>query len=790
MVSLQGVAPLVTVDGRILDEWTVTTPLTIRHGRESVSSQAEANTCSFGIYGLLPPEVRMNAPLTITLAWGKGGYWDDIWDDLWSDTQVPEGDDPTDSKLRFTGRITDLNPTSNGGVLSVEVVASGFMADLGRIKTGTAREGDWPEESEDARLQRHAGTAAQSGVDVVGTGKTWLMCVRVQADGGVYSVLDALYETATAGGLVHESIDGVTMFDAIDSRLTTDPSLWLYPNDLEDSVGWSQQIDAFIKRAIVRYGTPAAGNNEQPQVEVGAKGWGKPEAVVSTYLKNSADATDLANLILSRWGDMDAFEAPVLNVLLSYVSEDTWETCMGIAFGDVVVTEGVTPTPAPLPTPGETAWYVEGWSEEFDRAGNGPIKHRLALSVSDRKRFSGILGAPSKIVPWGWPPDFWRPTGTLPYGNTANREFSGRVQPKTGGTSAGGGVVTVWNGNEEIARYDNPLGGGGGVTGWVPWDAFPPGEVTPYVTYSGWSPDWQPSSASTEPVTFDPPADGVPWITCTTTPSVVHAGQPVDFAVGYGVTNRPADGTLTFQIQDLVTLEWTDIDTVPVPDVAPGKFRFRWWATPDAAGEPRSVKVRAKYDPNADGVASFLSNGHIIKVQVKRTRTLTYDSTWWGSYMGNGTYESTRTKLQHGYESGHGNKKSMFGFDTNATMVAEWAGWQITKVELYVRNNTWNGRSTGTMRVGSHVSYSRPASWPTSGIKLARQTQGSWGVGVGKWLNITSWGKEILTGKIQGFTLGPGKDQSAPYHGNAYTPDNGTSKPVLRVTGTGWESPS
>lgn len=99
MSALQGTVPLLNIDGLILDPYTVTTPLTVRSGRQSPHEQPEANTVSFGVLGELPAQLKLGAQcklsLFITGLWGGYGTvpdpGGDIWTDLWSplESNVP-----------------------------------------------------------------------------------------------------------------------------------------------------------------------------------------------------------------------------------------------------------------------------------------------------------------------------------------------------------------------------------------------------------------------------------------------------------------------------------------------------------------------------------------------------------------------------------------------------------------------------------------------------------------------------------------------------------------------------
>ena len=758
-MSLQGVIPQLAVDGHLLDPWTVTVPVTIRFGRESPTSQGEANTCSFGLLGPLPLSARLNAPVEVFLAWGGGGLWEDIWDKWWS-TDAVDGD-PDETITRFVGRITDLNPVSEGGGLHTEVVATGRLGDLGRVRSGWYA---FPAETEHKRLERLAVEAAEAGVDLGGKGYTWMMAAR---DVETASLLDILYDTATAGGVVHETITGAVQFDNWEAREAAQPGLYLAASDLEDSVGWSQQIDAFIQRAVIRYGTPAEGNSEQPQVIVGKRAWGRPETVISTFLRDAADATQFGTLVLERWGNPDAFEAPVLNVLASLVSPDTFDALMGLAFGDVVATAGVTPVPAPLPQ-GSNEWFLEGWSEVYDVAG-GTLGHRLALSVSDRERFRPDLGEDVAITEVTVAPAE-APLGTV---RTVHARLSTAY-----GDAVTKGPVAVYNGTRELAAIPSPAPDGTATLS-LAVGVLPLGTHTLLVRYAGSWPDFLPAYAATEPVivtdTSKPGDPAVASVSVTVSAHVVNEGQKVTSYAVIGMTQGASRaGRVVFQVSRDSGKTFTEYARVPTK-ANTSEVSAPWVATDGT----RPARLRARFDPDLAGVAT-VGNMQDVDVRGKVEKSLGYPTTWDATYDGNGKMDAEAAPLFHGYADGtHGNQKSLAGFDVPPT---DWEGWTITKVELWLRNGHWMG-SSGAERIGSHQHPAAPPSAPN--IYPGRTVVTGWKEGQGKWVNITSWGKGLATGPLKGIALGPGRDPSATWRGWTY--GTGSQGPQLRVTGYRWE---
>ena len=758
-MSLQGVDPQVAIDGRILDPWTVTVPVTIRLGRESPNSQADANTCTFGLIGQLPVEARMNAPVEVFLAWGQGGIWSDIWEKYWS-TDIVTGD-PDERLTRFVGRVTDLNPVSESGGLHTELVATGRLGDLGRVKSGWYV---YPEETEEARVDRLAIEAADAGVDLGGRGYSWHMAKR---EIGTASLLDILYDTATAGGVVHETIEGAVQFDNWSARSAAQPVLYLSPSDLEDSVGWSQQIDAFIQRAVIRYGTPAEGNSEQPQVIVGKRAWGRPETVISTFLRDPADATQFGNLVLSRWGDQGAFEAPVLNVLASLVPADTWDALTSLTVGDVIVTTGVTSTPAPLPQ-GGGEWFVEGWSEVFDKTGSR-LAHRVALAVSDRQRFRPDLGDPVTIGDVAVTPQ----DAMFGVARTVTARLS-----TVYGQAVDRGPVRLLEGNREIGYLKTPTTTGA-VTFALGGNQLTVGSHVLTLAYSGAWPDYLAAAVDTRPVTVgDPSKPGDPplsSISVTVSTHAVNEGQKVTHYALVGMTRGASRaGRVYFQVSRDVGKTFTEYARVTTGAHA-AEVSAQW----PAVDGTRPVRLRARFDPDLAGAAT-VGGAQDVDVLAKAEKTLGYPCTWDATYNGNGNLDTTAKPIWQGYaEPSKGNQKGLAGF---AIPPADWAGWTVTKVELWLHSGTWKG-SSGNMRIGSHPHISAPPSAPS--IYAGRTVVTGWKEDQGKWVNITSWGKGLATTVLKGIVLGPGRDPSNIWRGWAY--GYGNDGPVVRITGYRWE---
>lgn len=769
--------PQVAVQDRILPPDTVIVPLVIRVGREDPNSQPEPNTCSFGILGDLPPQVRLGSTVDVYLAHGYGGVWTDIWEDDWSPDLIVATDEPTERITRFAGTITDLSPESVGGVLQTGVVATGRMGDLGRIKTGTT---NWPVETEKARVERLATEAEGAGIDVVGEGYTWQMAARPLETA---SVLDILYDTCTAGGLLHESPEGTIQFDHWQVREEGEATAFLIPTDIEDSVGWSQQVSAFIRRAVVRYGTPAEGNSEQPQVVVGPRGWGQPEQVISTFLNTAADATTFAKLVLSRWGDTKQFEAPTLVIPAHTIPTDTWDAIMGLGFGAVIVTEGVTAFPVALPQ-GRNEWFVEGWTEEYDRPTDAlQFTHMVNLSVSDRARFRPDLGGVTMFT------DLQVGPSEAPYGTV--RQFVGRLRHADTSGNPGVGVVgyvEVQNGRETLGAAQTDSDGYFTVV--VRGDALPYGSYLLTAVYSGNWPTYKgtvgqfPPTVVTGSTTVTEASIGL-----TTSPVVANAGQPVTLTATVGMTrNQSTAGRVTFQYRTDVNGAWTTLARV---DLKRGQVKAKatWKAAPPVPGGAGVYsQVRAVYNPTLAGVADVNTGPVGVPVRIRKTKTLNYNGQWDESYGGNGVVWP-QANIQFGQHATKGNSKGLIGFGLEGS--DDWIGWTISKVEVYLKAGYW-ANNIGTMRIGSHPYNIAPTGQPE--VQAGKTIVSNWKEGQGRWVNITPWGKGICTG-VMGVALGPGggpkgtKPGDPKFRGWVYPTSDAVNGPKLRVNGYRWEMP-
>ena len=279
-----------------------------------------------------------------------------------------------------------------------------------------------------------------------------------------------------------------------------------------------------------------------------------------------------------------------------------------------------------------------------------------------------------------------------------------------------------------------------------------------------------------EPVQ-DPAAAPLASVSLTVSPAVLHEGQPVTATATIGMTKGASKaGKVTFQASRDGGVTWANYASV-VTKRDTVKVTGRWTATAGAL----SASLRAVFNPDYAGVATVTSSPRDVDVQRKESRVLGYPGTWDADYQGDGDKLPATVQIAQGYKDKvDGNKKGLIGFNVPE---GEWSGWTITKVEVYLRFGKWYGGGQGTARIGSHTYTAAPSSDPV--IKAGRTNVANWKQGVGKWVNITGWGKPLATRGLLGITLGPGRDNSIVYAGWANKVDAG-DKPQLRVTGYRW----
>jgi hypothetical protein len=766
------------VGGRILDPFQVVIPIVIRLGRQSPTVQPDANSATFTILGPLPEEVRLGADVTVYLQAGKGGQWGDpetggetgpggdLWDDLWSypgpgDPDPEDPDASADPTYRFTGRVTDLGPEAKGESLSTAVVCVGRKADLGGVVIGDAA---WSAETEAERVQRLSDELSALGWDFIGSGESWYLAAR---DGKRDTALNLVHETMSAGGLVWETPDGVVVAEPLTARAGADTAVALAGDAILDGLRWSQRIDRLVQRVVVKYG-----KGSTSEAVVGPLGKTKREATATTVLRDLTDAESFGNLILARWGNPDDWEAPVIIAAASLVDPETWDALMGLSVSQVLETQGVTPLPTPLPY-GSSAWFVEGWTETWDRKGNGAVWQEIALAVSSFQRFRPDTGNPTVITEVEVTPASGK------YGTA--RTITAVLSDDVTDLPIPGGVVALLTSKGAVFT-DGTTDANGLLTLSLAGDDLNPG------TYDGWTlvyggllGSWKASEAEVPTITVTEPDTAPGEVKATVSlgvsPTNVREGSAVTLSASAVLTDgdRAPNGTFTFQVSRNNGSSWSTVATKSVTD---GDATATWSAT--RPSDP--CRFRVTFDASKSGVANVTSGTKSVDVLGKTTRTRTYSCSWAATYRSSGAKRTDTSDLFQGYISGtNGDQRGLAGgFGISA---GEWDGWTVTKVEVFLKYHHWWSASGGTALIGSHTYSSEPESNPSVNARRTKVT--GWKRDQGKWVDITSWGKGLATGSLKGVCIGPAGSTGTAYYGTAY--GTGSSRPQLRITGYRWE---
>jgi len=946
MVSdLQGSVPLVTVDGLILDPFTVTTPLTVRVGRESPHNQPEASSLGFGVLGELPAQIKLGAALAMTLEitgqWGGYGLdpdpGGDVWSDLWSplEPSVPgllppaagepglaswqvvtgagitiaaDGDDyrvtaasthdasaylastlgfeageaertitvtmrfhspsragfsvalglwadevntlpgPVDGSLaetalkaialgpetwlsgtftvpatmlfirpyvridagagagfvrfgpyagieesegagadqltRFTGKVTDLEPTAQNGQLITQVTATGRKADLGRAIIGSTL---WAAETEGERINRIRAELELKGYDLVGEGALWY---HAQRNAKRAKALDLLHELAVSGALVSETAEGVIVWEPWDARAAAEVAVSLGASSILDGVQWSQHVGNLIARVVVNYGEVSSGGTlsiavhraggpgtfEVPiqlaasTVEIGAVGLAQPEAQINVTLRDLTDAQNFGALVLDRWSDPTQWEAPTIVVPATLLDAESWDAVMSLTVSQVLETEGLTDHPRILPN-GSTRWFVEGWQETFDRNGDGPIWQEIAYQVSSFERFRPDKGADIEFLNVTVSP------ASAKYG--VARTVSADLRTVPAGTPVTGGDAIVRKGTAtEVAA--STVEADGDLFFTIDGGDFGPGEYVLNIDYLGVFGTFRPASTPMPLLTVTQPDTGpgevIAMVSFSASPGKVKSGSNVTLSADAQLSNgnKSPTGLYTFQVSR--SGSGGPFNTIDTKRAGDGHAELRWSSTrPD---DPAHFRVI--FNADLDGVPNVTSSVKSVNVLGKESKTKTYNSDWAQTYKSNGSQNTVTNDLIQGYISGtNGDQRSLAGFTIPN---GDWSGYTITKVEVQLKFIDWWG-SSGTALIGSHNHASKPGSNPNIS---ARRTRKGWKQGEKKWCDITSWGKGLATGSQKGICLGPaGNQNSQAYYGTAQ--GTGNDRPAIRITGYRWQ---
>jgi hypothetical protein len=300
-------------------------------------------------------------------------------------------------------------------------------------------------------------------------------------------------------------------------------------------------------------------------------------------------------------------------------------------------------------------------------------------------------------------------------------------------------------------------------------------DVTITASYRGTLVGWTAPDVSTVVDVEQPPpppvGPGTPSVTCSANPTTVNDGGNVTLTGRALYNGVGAPGSIVFQYSRDGGA-WTSWRTYTVP--ASGTVTATWASnSPDAAWRWRVFYDSSSPSTVTDGTSAAVT----VDVRKKTTKTRTYNTNATRSYQGDGDARSVEQMYQGYYDGTNGDQRSVACF---AIPTADWSGWTITKVEAYFYFDHWGNGAGGTAKIGSHTYTSPPASSPRI---TARQSVSGWGRDVGKWVDITSWGKGLATGSLKGVALGPANStDTLKFYGYAHGDGQG-NEPKIRITG-------
>ena len=748
---------LLYVEGAIADPNRVVLPITHTAGTNDPTTQPNAPSLTFDWLGPLtfdyagtPYSLTVGARIGLTLDQAGGGLWSDIWDDLWSPALAP-GTVAIPIVSRFTGRITDLEPSADDAEMITSVTCIGTSGEAGTFQVGAA---DLAAQTEQARVNA-LGVAAP--YPVVNYGTQTMLRARV---GNRVGLVDALQEIAeSTGSRVVENGLGQIVYVGLPTRQAATTAVELQEAQILAPVGWAQHVGGLINDVTVFYGPdPVAPATVRASVNVvnssSQQAYGRQHVDIETDLTTDDDASSFGAIVLAHWSQ-PFWDAPQIGVRADLLDDTSWKNLMTAQLGQVLIAHGVTGTPSPASGVGK--WLIEGWSQVWDRPDGGDLVDTIQIAVSEYERWVADGKYPSIVSAVAAPTS--APYLT-PITITATVKSQGVAVPA-------GDTVEVWDG-------DVLLGTGVTNAGGIATIAVKPavGSRRLTVHYSG--------GVTTRP------ADGSVTVTVTavTTTAVTIAASDLDVHAGDNVvltatvTPVGVTGSIRWQLNrndGAGWLDWDGHDSAVSPTT--GKASATW-----GTGTTPSVSWRAVYVPTAGSAFAGAQSGSItVTVRQKSTQTRTYSATWGATYQQDGDKRSDTSDLYQGYYSGtNGNQRSLAGF---ASMAGDWGGATITKVEVRLTTPHWNSASGGTAVIGSYTGGSEPGSWPSSGVNDDR-TRAAFDRGETRWVNITDWGKGFATGAIRAIALGPGPSTSSTYYG--YATGTGSDRPQIRITGEVW----
>lgn len=356
----------------------------IQHGRDDSTGQPDAPSATFSL-DLLRAE------------------WPSLLD-IGSVVSIDAtAGDFTESR-RFVGRIADINiawgdageDTPDAG--TGQVIATGFMADLGRRVVGDI---PWPRELDGTRAVRVL-SAAGAGIDPVETDPGTVRVLPLDID--AQPALNVLHELAeSASGVVWEARDGAILYADAEHRRGAPVALALDACQVLVTPTWRRTTDGLINQVSIGYG-PTPEGSEQPRFrEISGDSVGRYGTYgisLGTQLAYRADAVAMGTLLLAR-NDSPVWLFVSLPLDIPGLTDAEYAAVLGLEMHDLLTVTGL---PAIATAPTSTALWVEGWKEHIEWG-----VHEIELNVSGYCRTSPPPRWIDVDPSWTWPdfPGTW-----------------------------------------------------------------------------------------------------------------------------------------------------------------------------------------------------------------------------------------------------------------------------------------------------------------------------------------------------------------------------------------------
>jgi hypothetical protein len=339
--------PLADVKIALVDLSCLTDQVTIHHGRSDTDSQPDASAATVELsetdVDKFPDNLQIGGALRIT-------------------TTIPTIDGDV-VFTRFTGRVTNLDTTwrdegtETPNAPSLQLIATGILADLGRRIVGDAPWGQQLDGARVASIMSAAGIPLDPLTSDPGT-------VQILArDVDSQPALDLAQAVAdNAGGIVWETREGEVRYADANHRRNIDATLQLDACDVLVTPMWSRSTDGLVNKVSIGYG-PTPEEGEQPrylgQRDDSIARYGTYSISLTTELAAQEDAAQLGQLLLTR-NNHPVWILSALPIDVRNLDSLTTQDLLSLDLGALAF---VTGFPVAGGSPPSAYLWVEGWDE-------------------------------------------------------------------------------------------------------------------------------------------------------------------------------------------------------------------------------------------------------------------------------------------------------------------------------------------------------------------------------------------------------------------------------------------